>query len=82
MSNKKELLARVDEALNSIRPHLKADGGDIEVIDLTEDMCLKVKWLGNCQSCSMSGMTMKAGIESTVKSVIPEILTVEAINGQ
>ncbi|AFC23338.1 NifU family protein [Saprospira grandis] len=82
MSNKKELLARVDEALNSIRPHLKADGGDIEVVDLTEDMCLKVKWLGNCQSCSMSGMTMKAGIESTVKSVIPEILTVEAINGQ
>jgi len=82
MNNKKELLARVDEALNSIRPHLKADGGDIEVVDLTEDMCLKVKWLGNCQSCSMSGMTMKAGIESTVKSVIPEILTVEAINGQ
>ncbi|EJF54355.1 thioredoxin-like protein [Saprospira grandis DSM 2844] len=82
MSNKKELLARVDEALNSIRPHLKADGGDIEVVDLTEDMCLKVKWLGNCQSCSMSGMTMKAGIESTVKSVIPEILAVEAINGQ
>ena len=82
MSNKKELLARVDEALNSIRPHLKADGGDIEVVDLTEDMCLKVKWLGNCQSCSMSGMTMKAGIESTVKLVIPEILTVEAINGQ
>lgn len=82
MSNKKELLARVDEALNSIRPHLKADGGDIEVVDLTEDMCLKVKWLGNCQSCSMSGMTMKAGIESTVKSVIPEILAVEAVNGQ
>ncbi|WCL81907.1 NifU family protein [Saprospira sp. CCB-QB6] len=80
--NKEEVLAKVDEALNSIRPHLKADGGGIEVIDLTEEMHLKIKWLGNCQSCSMSGMTMKAGIESTVKSAIPEIVAVEAINGQ
>ncbi|MEZ4957086.1 MAG: NifU family protein [Saprospiraceae bacterium] len=78
---KKELILRVDEALNTVRPHLAADGGDVEVIDVTDDMTVKVKWLGNCENCFMSIMTMKAGIEQAIKTKVPEIHHIEAING-
>jgi len=75
------LKQRVDAALESLRPHLKVDGGDIEVVEVTDDMTVKVKWLGNCEFCSMSAMTMKAGVEQTLKSKIPEIQAIEAVNG-
>ena len=77
---KKELLRKINEALESIRPHLAVDGGDVEVMDITDDMCVKVKWLGSCQSCAMSEMTMKAGVEQTIKSKFPQIETVIAVN--
>lgn len=80
-TEQQELKERVDAALESLRPHLKVDGGDIEVIEVTEDMTVKVKWLGNCEFCSMSAMTMKAGVEQTLKSKIPEIQSIEAVNG-
>ena len=75
------LIRKVDEALNDIRPHLATDGGDVEVVEITDDMVVKVKWLGNCEKCFMSLMTMKAGIEQTIKNKLPEIKSVEAING-
>ena len=78
--DKNEILSVIDEALNAIRPHLKVDGGDVEVVDVTEDMIVQVRWLGNCSSCNMSHFTMKAGIEQTIKSVMPEIAGVEAVN--
>jgi Fe-S cluster biogenesis protein NfuA len=78
---KETLMKRVDTALDTIRPHLKVDGGDVEVVDITDDLTVQVKWLGNCQNCSMSVMTMKAGIEMTVKSQIPEINNIVAVNG-
>jgi Fe-S cluster biogenesis protein NfuA len=81
ITDKTALIERIDEALAAIRPHLKADGGDIEVVDVTDDMQVQVKWIGTCETCSMSSMTMKAGIESTIKSAIPEITSVKAING-
>jgi Fe-S cluster biogenesis protein NfuA len=59
---------------------LLADQGDIEFVELTDDMIVKVKWLGTCETCSMSSMTMKAGIEFTIKSQIPEINSVVAVN--
>lgn len=77
---KESMITQVDAALDAIRPHLAADGGNVEVVDITEDKIVKVKWLGNCQSCSMSYMTMKAGLEQTVKGFFPEIQGVEAIN--
>ncbi len=80
-TEKQALLQKINEALDEIRPHLKVDGGDVEIVDLTDDMILKVKWLGNCQICQMSKMTMKAGIEQTVKQKIPSVIAVEAING-
>ena len=78
---KKELLERVDEALNDVRPHLAVDGGNVEVVDVTDAKVVQLKWLGSCESCSMSAMTMKAGIEQAIKSKIPEISGVEALNG-
>jgi Fe-S cluster biogenesis protein NfuA len=80
--NEKSLLFdKVNMALEDIRPHLQVDGGNIEVIDITEDYRVLVRWLGNCEFCSMSAMTMKAGVEQAIKSKVPEILAVEAING-
>lgn len=77
---KADLIARINDALDDVRPHLMSDGGNIEVVDVTDDMTVLVKWLGNCQNCNMSVMTMRAGIESAIKNKIPGILHVEAIN--
>lgn len=79
--NKEELYQRVEEALDAVRPHLIADGGNVEVVEISDDMTVYVKWLGNCQWCTMSAMTMKAGIERSVISKIPEIKAIEAVNG-
>ena len=76
----KELTRRVEEALQQIRPYLEADGGNVSLIEITADMVVKLELLGACKSCSMSMMTMKAGIEETIKRAVPEIKEVEAIN--
>ncbi len=78
---KKTILEEVDIALEAIRPHLKVDGGDIEVVEITDDMVVRVKWLGTCEHCAMSIMTMKAGVEQAVKTKVPQIKAIEAING-
>lgn len=74
------LVEKADKVLDEIRPHLAADGGNVEVIEVTQDNILIIKWLGNCTNCNMSSMTMKAGIEVTIKSQMPEIKSVRAIN--
>lgn len=81
ITEKESLIAQVDAALEEVRPHLAADGGDVEIVDITENNIVKVKWLGNCQNCSMSFMTMKAGLEQTIRGRLPEIKGVEAVNG-
>ncbi len=78
---KEVLIKRVDKALDDIRPHLAVDGGNIEIVDITDEMVLQINWLGNCSSCSMSAMTMRAGIEQTLQGKVPEIKGVEALNG-
>lgn len=78
--NKTLLLKKVEESLNNIRPYLNADGGDIEVVELTDSMTLRVRLKGACESCSLSYMTMKAGVEENIKKDIPEIRKIEAIN--
>ncbi|MCB0619799.1 MAG: NifU family protein [Saprospiraceae bacterium] len=79
--DKDSLLLKINEALEDIRPHLAVDGGDVEVLDITDDLTVRIKWLGNCVNCTMSTMTMKAGIEQAIKGKVPEIKTVEAVNG-
>ena len=78
---KEQLILDVNEALNDVRPHLKVDGGDVEVVDISDDMEVTIKWLGNCEFCSMSVMTMKAGIEQAIMSKLPQIKSVVAANG-
>lgn len=81
MEDKSILLEKINLALNDVRPFLRVDGGDVEVVDITDDMTVQIKWMGMCESCSMSAMTMKAGIEQAIKSKMPEINAVIAING-
>lgn len=78
---KEALILQINEALNSVRPHLKVDGGDVEVLDVSDDMEVTIKWLGNCEFCSMSVMTMKAGIEQAIMAKLPQIKGVKAANG-
>ncbi len=80
-AEKKKLLARIDLALNDVRPHLAVDGGNVEVVDVTDDKVVKIKWLGTCKDCSMSAMTLKAGVEQAIKGKIPEVDHIEAVNG-
>jgi len=77
---KVELMHQVELALDDIRPHLVVDGGNVSVVELTDEMTVKVKWLGACETCSMSAMTMKAGVEQVVKNRLPQILAVEAVH--
>lgn len=79
-ADKSILNERVEAALETIRPHLRIDGGDVELVEVTDDMHVKIRWMGMCQSCSMSGMTLRAGIQEAIQSKIPEIVGVEAVN--
>ncbi|RLI35727.1 NifU family protein [Candidatus Bathyarchaeota archaeon] len=69
---------QVEEAIQEIRPYLQADGGNIELIDVTDGV-VKVKLLGACAGCPMSKMTLQMGVERTLKKKIPEIVRVEAV---
>ena len=66
--------------MEQLRPFLHADGGDIEFVELTDDNTVKVRMLGSCGDCSMSTMTLKAGLEEALKVVAPEIRSVEAVH--
>ena len=73
------LVQKVNEAINQLRPYLETDGGDMELVEITPDNVVKVKLLGACSTCSMSTMTLKAGLEEAIKKVAPEIKRVEAV---
>ncbi|MDF3077180.1 MAG: NifU family protein [Sphingobacteriaceae bacterium] len=75
-----ELLAKVESALDTIRPYLEADGGNVSVEEITSDNVVKLRLLGACGSCPMSIMTLKAGIEQAIMRAVPEITAIEAIN--
>ena len=80
MATPAELELKVKNVIDQIRPYLQADGGDVEFIDLTEDNTVNVRLLGTCGSCPYSLMTLKNGIETAVRRVLPEIRAVEAVN--
>lgn len=75
-----EILERIEASLDTMRPYLKDDGGNVEVVGITDDMIVQVKLIGACSTCPQSYMTMKAGIEEAVKRSVPEIKGVIAIN--
>ena len=70
---------QVEEALNDIRPQLQADGGDIELVEVTEDGVVKVRLVGACSGCPGAAMTLQLGVERAVKARVPEIKAVEAV---
>lgn len=80
MSNEQELIKRVEDALEQLRPYLAADQGDVSLVEVTDDGIARVKFLGACSSCSMSAMTLKAGIEQAILKAAPEITRVEAVD--
>ncbi|MBN3519671.1 NifU family protein [Algoriphagus lutimaris] len=75
-----ELKNKIEFALDTIRPYLEADGGNVRIVEVTDDMVLRIEMMGSCGSCPMSSMTLKAGVEDAIKRAIPEITKVEAIN--
>ncbi len=74
------LRERVEKALEKIRPYLVADGGDIAIVEITEDMILKVEMKGACHGCPFSMQTLKAGVEMAVRNEVPEIQQVVEIH--
>ena len=76
----KELISKVISAIDSVKPYLQADGGDVTFIEITDDMTVKVKLTGACHSCPFSLLTLKAGIEQTVKERAPEIKEIVAVD--
>jgi Fe-S cluster biogenesis protein NfuA len=74
------LVDRVEAALDTIRPYLETDGGNVSVEEITPDNIVRLKMLGSCGSCPMSIMTLKAGIEQAIMKAVPEVTAVEAIN--
>jgi len=71
---------RVQAILDKVRPSLQADGGDVELVEITEDGIVRVRLQGACGSCPMSTMTLKMGIERALKSQIPEVKEVERVD--
>jgi Fe-S cluster biogenesis protein NfuA len=73
------LKEEVQAALNDVRPHLQVDGGDVELIDVTDEGVVKVKLTGACAGCPMSQMTLKWGVENYLKKKLPDVKSVEAV---
>jgi Fe-S cluster biogenesis protein NfuA len=79
-STTEEILKKIEASLDSIRPYLKADGGDVKVNDISDDNIVKLEFVGACGNCTMSTMTFKAGVEAAIKRDVPEIKSIEVVN--
>ena len=74
------LRQRIEDGLDSIRPYLIADGGQVRLLRITDDMVVELELLGACGTCPMSSMTLRAGIEQALKHAVPQIRRVDAVN--
>jgi len=73
------LRSRVEKTLSSVRPYLQADGGDIELVDITGDLVVKVRLTGACNGCPFSMQTLRGGVEQALRKEVPEINGIEAV---
>jgi Fe-S cluster biogenesis protein NfuA len=80
MVDSPDLLAKIEASLDTMRPYLKDDGGNVEIVDITDDMTVRLRLIGACSTCPQSFMTMKAGIETAIRQAVPEVKSVMAIN--
>lgn len=71
---------RIEASLDSIRPYLEADGGNVKINEVTSDNVVKLEFVGACGNCPMSTMTFKAGVEEAIRKAVPEIRSIEVIN--
>ncbi|WP_047416805.1 NifU family protein [Cellulophaga sp. Hel_I_12] len=79
--NTEELRLNIEKALDEIRPFLQSDGGDISLISIDNDSSVKVRLEGACVGCSVNQMTLKSGVEMTIKKYAPQIQEVINISG-
>lgn len=70
----------IQKALNSVRPYLQADNGDVELVDVSDDGIVKVRLLGACEICPLSIMTLRAGIERAIMREVPVVKRIEAVS--
>lgn len=75
-----ELTQRIEASLDSIRPYLEADGGNVKINEVTNDHVVKLEFVGACGNCPMSTMTFKAGVEEAIRKAVPEVKGIEVIN--
>jgi len=76
------LTPTIEQALDSVRDYLRADGGDVRLVTITDDLEVELELMGTCVTCSMSDMTMKAGIEQAIRRAAPDVKDVRTVNRQ
>ena len=77
-----EFILRIENALSQLRPYLEADNGNVTLVEVTDEMVVRLQFHGACRGCSMSTMTLRAGIEQTILKMVPEVKAVEAIEDE
>ncbi len=75
-----ELYKKVENVLKNLRPYLQIDGGDVELVEITDDKIVKVRLLGACYSCPLNLMTLRAGIERKIMNEVPQIIRLENVS--
>jgi len=75
-----EITQRIEASLDGIRPYLEADGGNVKILEVTDDKVVRLEFIGACGNCPMSTMTFKAGVEEAIKKAVPEIKSIEVTN--
>jgi len=80
MDSKEQTIQLIEQALETVRPYLLADGGDVKLLELTDDMTVILELQGSCQSCPMSAMTFRAGLEESIRKAVPHVTKVVASN--
>lgn len=80
MESKEKTIELIEAALESVRPYLLADGGDVKLVEYTDDQIVMLELQGSCQSCPMSAMTFKAGLEESIRKAVPSVHKVVAVN--
>lgn len=76
---KSQTLEKIKRAIDSVRPYLKTDGGDVELVEVTDDLTVKVKLLGACDGCPFSEQTLRAGIEQAIRRELPDLKELVAV---
>jgi Fe-S cluster biogenesis protein NfuA len=79
-TNLDDITRKIEASLDSIRPYLKADGGDVKISEITSENVVKLEFIGACGNCSMSTMTFKAGVEAAIKRDVPEVKSIQVVN--